>query len=270
MRPSRAIFTIIAAIIVLPIFLLSTIIFYNLDELIRLFLVRVVQRKVGRGSGALVSLDDVSLSFGCGSGSGGGGNKKIAGDGGGGTSCWNMEMRHLHIGNVPRNGSNTTDEWDSPYAVHLNRTYLSVSGPMAYLSLIQLSIASSVFESPSLPRIFCNGLDFVVGFRVRSVDVVEIDGLTVHIEDGEEEAEDKAVLKHGLLQKLKGKKYKTFDFVLEKSRLSWYEPTPGMLEEKQQQLQKQNWETKDEDNELDEAYAASLTISLQNPNSPKK
>jgi len=278
-RRSTCVFAIaiLVAIVFLSLSLLIAIAYCNSNELLRLFLLNSLQYKAVKGairsSGALVSLDDASISFGCKDETRRGdvgGNRNLGADdkiiSGG---CWNLELRHLHIGNA-RNNDGTKKDWSSPYAVHLNELRLSVSGHLAFLSLLQLTIATSIFDSPSLPRSFCNGLDFVIGFRIRSIDVLEINGLTVYIEEGEEphlqeeEGEkttrhSEAVIKRGLLTKLKGsKRQRNFIFILEPSLLSWFEPKEhqnglpgdGMMvgvPMGDQQLQKQDQGTDNDD-----------------------
>ena len=193
-------------------FFLPLIIYLNINTIIRLLIIKAIQKKYAfTSSGSQISIDSVSLTFGCSSR-----NKKIVSgsstseEGGGYTtryssrreerSCWNLELNHIHITNsasytaksVTTNKKEDNDDYQAPYSLHLKTLRISLSGPFAVLSLLQLPIATTDFfgMSSSLPRLYCNGLDFFIGFRVRSIDTLDISGLSVfYVEDGGDDGE---------------------------------------------------------------------------------
>ena len=168
------------------------------DELARRLVVHVVQYRLGRGAlrNSPVSLQSASLLH------------------------WGLAVEHLQIDNTL--GGN----WSSPFALHIDRLRIELGGPAALLSLLQLPTAAA-FGSPCILRL--GGLEFVMGFRVKVIEVLEISGLTVHLEDAEVAQglppPPEAILKRGLLRKVETRNHgRELEFVLERSRLSWYEP----------------------------------------------
>jgi len=166
-------------------------------------------------------------------------------------------LNHIHITNsasytaatANKNKQEDNDDYKANYALHLKTLRISLSGPFAVLSLLQLPIATTHFfgMSSSLPRLYCNGLDFFIGFRVRSIDTLEISGLSVfYVEDGvdavnsgKEQQLDE--IKSGMLWLERGKRQKQFDFTLQPTSLSWYEsPTNkqviSAIEEQDEQI----------------------------------
>jgi hypothetical protein len=204
----------------------------SFNTLLRFLLVRTLRRKDAfQSCGAPISLEGASLTFGC--------RRKLVGVDGKEEysyvssskreerSCWNLELSNLHIGNAPNHNGDKT-----PYALHLNTLRVSVSGPWAFLSLAQLAIAKSALfgsQSSLMPRLLCNGLDFMVGFRVRQVEMLEIKGLSVYYIEGSdnngcEERQQQSDVKTGLLWLKRGTKHKKqYFFVLGTTTLSWYE-----------------------------------------------
>ena len=107
---------------------------------------------------------------------------------------WSLELTHVRIDNVQGN-------WTTPFALHMNAVRLSFGGPGALLSLLQLPAAAAV-DSPSILRF--GALDFIVGFRVKALEVLEFTGVTVHVENAaaaSEERVPKDVRKVGVLHK---------------------------------------------------------------------
>jgi len=149
-----------------------------------------------------------------------------------------IELNHIHITNsasytattANNNKKEKDDDYQAPHSLHLKTLRISLSGPFAVLSLLQLPIATTNFfgMSSSLPRLYCNGLDFFIGFRVRSIDNLEISGLSVfYVEDerdnGNVEKKQLEEIKSGMLWLERGKRQKQFDFILQPTSLSWYE-----------------------------------------------
>ena len=228
------------------------IVYLNINTIIRLVVIRAIQDKDAfTSSGAKISIQSVSLTFGC-------RNRKVVAEQEGFVSryssrreersCWNLELNHLHISNSASytNSNNNKkddddDDYNAPYALHLNTLHISVAGPFAVLSLLQLPIATTNFfgTSSSLPRLYCNGLDFFVGFRVRSIDTLEIGGLSVYyIEDGDDNSEEQLeeeVIKSGMLWLERGKRQREFDFILKPTTLSWYESSKQGIDTPEEQ-----------------------------------
>jgi len=251
-------YTTISVLLLLPI-----IIYLNINTIIRLLIIKAIQKKYAfTSSGAQISIDSVSLTFGCSR------NKKIANSSSEEgsyryssrreeKSCWNLELNHIHITNsasytaatANKNKEEDNDDFQAPYALHLQKLRISLSCPFAVLSLLQLPIATTHFfgMSSSLPRLYCNGLDFFIGFRVRSIDNFEISGLSVfYVEDGGDDESNKEKkqleeIKSGMLLLERGKRQKQFDFILQPTSLSWYEsPTNkqviSAIEEQDEQI----------------------------------
>ena len=224
------------------IFLLSItiLVYYNSNNLIKHFIVHSLRNKDAfRSCSALISLGDVSFTFGC-------SKRKLGVDDEGGyivnskkDGCWNLELSHLHIGNA-----HGWQNENTPYALHLNKLRVSVSGPLAFLSLLQLPLATSPMlfgSSSAIPRIFCNGLDFFIGFRIRSIDTLEIRGLSVfYFEGGDSDGGETCSydvgneVKTGLLWLKRGHaKRQKFQVLLGQTNLSWYELKQGIPPEEE-------------------------------------
>ena len=137
-------------------------------------------------------------------------------------SRWSLVLRDLRVDNPP--GS-----WKAPYAVHIGRLHVRVSNLMALLSL----------HPGGLLRL--GSLELTLGFRIKALESVEIEGVTVHLEDapgspaacGSLSSRDLAtssrrLLKRGMVRKepMNGRigMHRLREFVLEQSLLSWYEP----------------------------------------------
>lgn len=242
----------IAIIILLLLFIIIA--YYNSNNLIRHFIVHALKNKDAfRSCNAPITLGGVSLTFRC-------KRKKSGVDysddeiGREGGSCWILELSHLHIGNAHGWHNDNT-----PYALHLNKLRVSVSGPLEILSLLQYPLASSPIlfgASSSIPRIFCNGLDFFVGFRIRSIDTLEIHGLSVFYSEeedsggGEKDAYDvgseDGAIKTGLLGLKRGlkrgdaKRQREFQVVLWPTNLTWYELKQGGSAKEESENNKQH------------------------------
>ena len=172
------------------------------DDVLRILIVDILQRRVGQGAlrAAPVSLSSASMRG------------------------WSFEMQHLHIDNVPGN-------WSTPYALHMDRLRIDFGSLRGFLSLVQLPLAAAA-GSPCILRL--GGLEFIAGFRVKEVELIEMSNLTVHVENAPG-ADDRAlppaegVLLRGQLTKepLNGRlgPRRLREFVLERTgKISWFDP----------------------------------------------
>ena len=113
-----------------------------------------------------------------------------------------IEIRGLLIENAP-------GEWSAPHAVQLD-SFRFCTRPLAFLSL------------PGLVRLRFLPLEFCAGFRVKEIETIDIDGLTINLEDSMElnartqsmdaadetskprkpSAQGEAIIKRGVVDKL--------------------------------------------------------------------
>jgi hypothetical protein len=188
-----------SAIVLAPIIVGTAIM--HAEELLRRFIVHTIQYKVGEGAlqGAPISLDNVSVAF--------------------ARSRWSLEARGLRIDNVP-------GEWAAPFAVQLDRLTLSLSGPLALLSLLQVPQANAAGAPGGLYR--TGSLEFTVGFCIKAVEELELSGLTVYLEDAPPAEEPPPVLMRGPLLKKQRSRLgppRLRYFELEPTLLRWFEPS---------------------------------------------
>ncbi|KAL1518750.1 hypothetical protein AB1Y20_003035 [Prymnesium parvum] len=124
---------------------------------------------------------------------------------------WSLEMRGLTVGNL-------RGEWRAPYAMRMERVHLRVAGLLALLSLHPCN-------PPHLLRF--GELEFTVGFRVKALEVFEVEGMRVYIEDAHELPRAQDALLRGAMGKrpLNGGMgpVEHREVVLEATRISWYD-----------------------------------------------
>ena len=121
-----------------------------------------------------------------------------------------FELRGLRIANAP-------GEWRAPYALDMQRGCWRVRGVSGLASL------------PGLLRF--GALEFCAGFRVKAFETVDLEGVSIHIEDGDDASDAGAVVRRGTLRKEPLNRgiglARRRDFELEQQgRLRWWGRSP--------------------------------------------
>ena len=120
---------------------------------------------------------------------------------------WSFEVHNLLIANSP-------GEWDAPYALQC----LSLKVRFSLLGLLSVLVPNGRWGA----------CEFLFGFRIKEVEMIEVDGLSVFLEDAKKEGKDGALppsLKHGNLRKEPSNGFgpsKMRLLVLHPCELSWY------------------------------------------------
>ena len=201
----------VAALGLLLVSFLAFVYYVLIEELLRQWFVRGLQRSAGLGAlrNAPVSLGALAVRG------------------------WSLELRHLRIGNVHGGGYS----WSAPFVLHIDYLRVNVGGPIRLLSLVQLPAAEAIDAPAGIVRV--GPLDLIVGFRVKAIEEIDIEGLQLYLEDARPEDADggplaavsEAVLMRGRLHKdpingrLGVRRHR--EFVLERSTLSWFEILEG-------------------------------------------
>ena len=125
---------------------------------------------------------------------------------------WSVELRGICISNGP-------GKWEAPYAIKLTRFRVQFT---------LLGLISVIFP----PDVRIGPLEFHLGFRIKKIETVEVEGLSVFLEDADEgELPSEPSLKQGTLLKrpLNGGfgSARLRNFVLSASRLSWFDAANG-------------------------------------------